>query len=523
MIRLHSRRLPALGPGGGPELVLWPGWGLGSAGWQAGGERWLTGLRRLGPVTLLDIDDPGPFCAESGLWQRLLETLPPRGVWLGWSLGGMLATAMAARFPQRCQQLVTLASNACFVARPGWPQGMPPEQFRRFRQELTDHPEQGWRQFLSLCARQPAAGRLDARQLLAALSEVAPVPASPREGLLRGLDWLAGLDLRSSLARLGVPVQHWLGRRDPLVPRAAAEALATLNPAAEVAELPAGHTLHAAATAELLASLRSLLRARGLLPTPRDKREVARAFGEAASTYDGAAHLQRRVARQLLAGLPETPGQWLDLGCGTGAALPALGAGGVPPLALDLAEGMVRHGRRHHPDARWLCGDAEALPLACASVDGVFSSLALQWCDDLAAVCRELARVLRPGGLALVATLGPATLGTLREAWAEVDDEVHVNRFAEAWEWHRALAGSGLVVRAWREQPEVLHYQDLATLARELRALGAHNVNQGRKRGLTGRRSWQRLQEAMARRRSPQGLPAEYQLWYLRLERREAS
>lgn len=530
MIQVRSRRMPATGSAGGPELVLWPGWGFGAAAWSAAGPGWLEALRQMGPVTLLEVDDLGEADLNGPLWEALLDHLPQRAVWLGWSLGGMLAAELAARHPHRCQALFTVASNASFVARPDWPWAMPEQQFEAFRARMETAPERTWRRFLTLCVQHGGtaeAGR-DHRAWLALLHAVQPRPlgnpsscAGPPgdSPILRGLDWLALLDTRRALAQLRCPVQHWLAEDDALVPARVAPALARLNSRSRVRVLQGVHALHLSSGELLAGELRTELRAIGLVPPQRDKRSVAEAFGRAAARYDTAAHLQRRVSRQLQAWLPTDGGQWLDLGCGTGSALPALSLLDPSPLAVDLAEGMVRFGQSRFPVARWLCGDAEQLPLADHTVDGVFSSLALQWCDNLQAVCRELARVLRPTGRVLIATLGPATLASLRQAWAQVDDGVHVNRFACRGEWTAALAAAGLVAEHWEERSEILFYDEFRSLARELKTLGANNVNHGRPRGLTGRQQWLRLQQALETVRTPQGLPAEYQVWYLMLRR----
>ena len=90
-------------------------------------------------------------------------------------------------------------------------------------------------------------------------------------------------------------------------------------------------------------------------------------------------------------------------------------------VAVDIAPGMLERARRQ---SRWLRrfgrvrADAYALPFRDGAFELVFSSLMLQWCDDLDAVFAEIARVLAPGGLLLFSTFGPGTLAELREAWA---------------------------------------------------------------------------------------------------------
>ena len=249
-----------------------------------------------------------------------------------------------------------------------------------------------------------------------------------------------------------------------------------------------------------------------------DKRQVAASFSRAAASYDAVAELQRSVGTQLLARVPaELPVQrWLDLGCGTGhftrvlAGRYAQGEG----LALDIAEGMLRHARPQGGAAHFIAGDAEALPLHDASVDLLFSSLALQWCGDFPRVLSEAQRVLRPGGVLAFTSLCVGTLQELRDSWLAVDGFVHVNRFRHFEDYQQLCAASGLQVLTLQREAEVLHFPDLRSLTTSLKELGAHNLNPGRPGGLTGRSRIRALIEAYEGFRQPHGLPATYQVVY---------
>lgn len=249
-----------------------------------------------------------------------------------------------------------------------------------------------------------------------------------------------------------------------------------------------------------------------------DKRQVAASFSRAADSYDSVAALQRKVGSALLARLPATPSpqRWLDLGCGTGHFSRALGEryGDAEGVALDIAEGMLRHARPLGGAQQFVVGDAESLPLRDASCDLLFSSLALQWCADFAAVLGEARRVLRPGGVLAFSSLCVGTLQELRDSWQAVDGFVHVNRFRRFGDYQQLCAGSGLQVLSLETQAEVLHYPDLRSLTHELKALGAHNLNPGRPGGLTGRARMLALLAAYERFRQAQGLPASYQVVY---------
>ncbi len=254
----------------------------------------------------------------------------------------------------------------------------------------------------------------------------------------------------------------------------------------------------------------------GTLP---DKRQVAASFSRAAGSYDSVAALQRAVGVSLLEQLPEDlqPSCWVDLGSGTGyfsrvlAARYAQGSG----LAVDIAEGMLRHARGVQGGARYhVAGDAERLPLRDESVDLVFTSLAVQWCSQFASVLAEARRVLRPGGVLAFSSLCVGTLDELRASWQAVDGMVHVNRFRRFEDYQRLCAASGLQQLELQRRAHVLHYPDVRSLTHELKALGAHNLNPGRPSGLTGRARMQGLLQAYEAFRQAQGLPATYQVVY---------
>ncbi|MDB6048681.1 MAG: bioC [Pseudomonas sp.] len=258
----------------------------------------------------------------------------------------------------------------------------------------------------------------------------------------------------------------------------------------------------------------------GVLP---DKRQVAASFSRAAASYDSVAELQRAVGSELLGRLPVqlNPVRWLDLGSGTGyfSRILAEKFATREGIALDIAEGMLRHARPLGGAEHFVAGDAEHLPLADHSCGLIFSSLAVQWCADFAAVLGEARRVLEPGGVLAFASLCVGTLYELRDSWQAVDGMVHVNRFRHFEDYQRLCAASGFYVRSLEFQPHVLHYPDVRSLTHELKALGAHNINPGRPGGLTGRARITGLIDAYEQFRDSEGLPATYQVVYAVLEK----
>lgn len=229
------------------------------------------------------------------------------------------------------------------------------------------------------------------------------------------------------------------------------------------------------------------------MPLTAEKTRIRQAFSDAAARYDFAAQLQRTVARDLLSAVDAAGlrGTLLDIGCGTGFLTEALLAapGCSMVIALDMALPMLKTARQKsvgHEKLRYVCADAEALPLATHSIDQAFSNLALQWCD-CSAVLRDIRRVLKPDGRLAFSTFGAQTLCELKAAWAAVDDYRHVNDFYRPDELALCLQQAGfrnVRISSVRHRP---CYDSVLSLLRELKAIGAHNVQTGRNRRLTGK------------------------------------
>jgi len=253
-----------------------------------------------------------------------------------------------------------------------------------------------------------------------------------------------------------------------------------------------------------------------------DRRAVRRSFSRASPQYEAAAQRQAQVNRELLARLqyfPLEPRVIVDLGCGTGLGAAALRARfpRAQVIGVDLALGMLYEARRRQRFWRryaCVCADGLALPLQAGSVDLVFSSLMLQWCDDPAAVFAQVRQALRPGGLLMFSTFGPDTLHELRAAWAQADTESHISAFADMPQLGAALSGAGLSEPVLDRELLLSHYPDAQALMRELRVTGARHAAADRRRSLMGRSRLQAMLAAYESLRTPAGLPASWEIIY---------
>jgi arsenite methyltransferase len=164
---------------------------------------------------------------------------------------------------------------------------------------------------------------------------------------------------------------------------------------------------------------------------------------------------QRQAVREALAVKPGE--RVLDIGAGPGFLAAELAAGVAPDgvvIGTDVSESMLaiaaaRAGSARGAELRFEHADACALPFAQASFDAVVSTQVYEYVEDIAGALEELARVLRPGGRALV----------LDTDWDSIvwhsRDQARMRRVLDAWGEHlvdphlprrliRLLANAGL-------------------------------------------------------------------------------
>ena len=95
---------------------------------------------------------------------------------------------------------------------------------------------------------------------------------------------------------------------------------------------------------------------------------------------------------------PEAGESVLDLAAGTGTSAAALARSGAFVTAADFSPGMIREGRRRHPEIEFVEADALDLPFDDGRFDAVTISFGLRNVEDPLRALHELYRVLKPGG-----------------------------------------------------------------------------------------------------------------------------
>jgi len=110
-----------------------------------------------------------------------------------------------------------------------------------------------------------------------------------------------------------------------------------------------------------------------------------------------------RLFPETLAELLPAPARVLDFGCGTGNVARELARRGYDVRGCDVSAGMIDEARRAFPDMEWVrVTPGFDLPFDDATFDAVVASSVLEYVADPAETIRQVARVLRPRGIAVV-------------------------------------------------------------------------------------------------------------------------
>ncbi|NJN45759.1 MAG: pimeloyl-ACP methyl ester esterase BioH [Candidatus Competibacteraceae bacterium] len=236
-------RLYAQTVGQGEDLILLHGWGMHSGIWEDTVEALCDDYR----VTILDLPGHG-YSRDVAVGPtlqaltRAVAAVVPKtpAIWLGWSLGGLIAQRLAIDCPERMSKLILVGSSPCFVRRPGWFHAMDLAVLHQFADSLNRDYRAAMKRFLAL----EVHGSDHVTEQLRVLRDLVFQHGEPDCSVLHdGLLVLQETDLRAELHHIDCPVLVLLGRRDNLVPPNAGTATCALLPNAR------SHTFERAAHA----------------------------------------------------------------------------------------------------------------------------------------------------------------------------------------------------------------------------------------------------------------------------------
>lgn len=216
------------------KLVLLHGWGANHRVFDD-----LLPLLKDFELTLLDLPGYGDRVRETSpssieeITQRCLDDAPDQAIWLGWSLGGMVAMQSAIwdadrvgnGSSRRVRALCLVNTTPCFTVAEDWHHGISTDGLQSFAQQLTHDYEKTLADFLLLQAGKKANARLVAEKVA---ERVQQLPMPSESTLLAGIECLDKTDMRQSLDKISAPVQIISGRLDRVIRPQASEYLANM-------------------------------------------------------------------------------------------------------------------------------------------------------------------------------------------------------------------------------------------------------------------------------------------------------
>ncbi|MGB8337266.1 MAG: class I SAM-dependent methyltransferase [Burkholderiales bacterium] len=206
-----------------------------------------------------------------------------------------------------------------------------------------------------------------------------------------------------------------------------------------------------------------------------------------AAAYNEATVLQREVAQRMserLAYLKHAPRLIIDVGAGTGFGTGLLQQHYPAASIIALETQPQILSQAFPPIAKWkrwlgleksatqcACSDFTRLPLRAASVDMIWSNLALHHHDPDTAF-KEAQRVLKSGGLVMFSLLGPDTLKELRAA----SGDANMKRLIDMHDVGDVLSHNGFTAPVMDMETLTLTYAKVDDLLQDLHRTGEENL-----------------------------------------------
>jgi len=205
-------------------IVLLHGWGLNSGVWQPLLE--LFNQDNKHNFQVITVDLPGFGCNSgvniepyslANICHHIEQVIGQPAIYLGWSLGGLIATEMALKYPEKVLALITVASSPYFVeqTKHDWP-GIKESVLDSFHSQLSQDTAKTISGFLKI----QAMGSPHIRQDLKLITQLVMSQALPSQKTLTdSLALLSHCDLRQKLSSIRQPFLRLYGRNDSLVPK----------------------------------------------------------------------------------------------------------------------------------------------------------------------------------------------------------------------------------------------------------------------------------------------------------------
>ncbi len=212
-------------------LVLLHGWGLNSAVWQPLIAQLSSDFKKQFHIITVDLPGFGenienklqPY-SLANITKQIDHAIEQPAIYLGWSLGGLVATEMALAYAEKVLALITVASSPRFLEEAAtkenqdviWP-GIKPKVLAAFHQQLQVDTKKTIGGFLKIQAMGSPHIRDDIKQI----SQLVMQQQMPSKATLdESLNLLEVSDYRNKLVEIKQPFLRLYGSADSLVPKA---------------------------------------------------------------------------------------------------------------------------------------------------------------------------------------------------------------------------------------------------------------------------------------------------------------
>ena len=154
------------------------------------------------------------------------DQLSEPAIYLGWSMGGLIALELAKNHPEIVKSLILMTTTPCFAKKENWPQAMDRSILENFVSAYNKEPELTLDKFSYLASE----GSKNPRNWIRELKKLSRSKVDPL-ALEQGLQILLNTDLRESLKDLEIPTLMIFGEKDSLVPVGVEKEIGLLNEA----------------------------------------------------------------------------------------------------------------------------------------------------------------------------------------------------------------------------------------------------------------------------------------------------
>lgn len=209
------------------HLVFFHGWGLDS-------NIWIYIIPLLEPYyTLHFFDFPGfgknilqPLINFNKISTKILEKLPKKVIWIGWSMGGLLANYIGLNYPHRTHGIILITSSPCFVQKKNWP-GINLLILKKIAIEMSNN----YRKFLKNFWLLHVEKKTFNKDIIPSIININKIFVKPTKSAIEhGYSWLKEIDQRVNSCFIQVPLLRIYGALDNMVPAHINQKISQLYP-----------------------------------------------------------------------------------------------------------------------------------------------------------------------------------------------------------------------------------------------------------------------------------------------------